>query len=738
MKKKKQKNHYEAQEKKDKNNSRKNGNNRSSNRFQEQSNRKLKTNLFHTIKRLFENQQDTVLSYKQVAELLTVKDPESRKLLVTVLNELNNEGFLIQKGYATYQYAKNAETFEGELQISRQGSGFVVLSKAEKDVFIASHNLGQAIHGDIVKVVLNKKGSGRPEGRIVEVVSRERTQFVGNIQIYDKHAILMPDNAKTGIEIHIPKEKLGGAKQGDKVLAKITVWPKSAKMPFGEVIQNLGGKSLHDGEMISILVSQGIRIDFDENVMSEAEQVSMQLDAQEVSKRRDFRDTLTFTIDPIDAKDFDDALSLKNLENGHVEIGVHIADVSHYVRTNSAMDKEALLRGNSVYLVDRVVPMLPEQLSNMVCSLRPNEDKFTFSAVFEIDENGKIHSQWFGKTVIHSNHRFTYEEAQEILEGVDGPYKEELHFLNKIAKIYRKQRFKEGALMINSEEVRFQLDNKKEPIGITVKISKEAHQLIEEFMLLANKHVAKYVGEPKQGKDPRPFVYRIHDKPDIEKIALFSVFVDKFGYQLEFTSPDKIAQSINKLLNDIQLKNEFGIIQQMAIRSMAKASYDVENIGHYGLGFDYYGHFTSPIRRYADLLVHRILEEKLNNSTPKYATNLNDMCKHISRCERKATEAERESNKYFQVVYVHDKIGEEFDGIVSGVAEFGLFVKMTENACEGMIPIQEIPGDRFIYDDKKMMITGQRYGKNYNFGDSVKVKIVDVNTRKRTIDLELV
>jgi ribonuclease R len=704
----------------------------------DQKDRKLKQSLFHIIRKLFEKHPDALLNYKQVCELLHLKDGESRKLVVGILTDLNKEGFLHQSGHATYRYKNEQETIEGELELTQRGAGFVVTEKGTPDIFIPPHLIGQAIHGDVVKVVVTKRGKDRSEGRILEVTSRERTQFVGTIQLHDKFAYLIPDNSRTGVQIQIPKEKLNGAKNKDKALVKITVWPKSAEHPFGEVVQTLGGNSLHDNEMIGILVSHGLDIEFDADVMNEAEQVTLELDPAEVAKRRDFRNILTFTIDPADAKDFDDALSIKKLDNGHWEVGVHIADVSHYVRPESAMDKEALKRGNSVYLVDRVIPMLPEQLSNMVCSLRPHEDKFTFSAVFELDEEGKIYHEWFGKTVIHSDHRYAYEDAQEILEGAEGPYKSELHLLDKIAKVLRKARFKKGALMINSEEVRFQLDENREPVGVMIKVSKDAHQLIEEFMLLANRRVASFVGEPKKGQDPIPFVYRIHDKPDLEKIALFSLFIDNFGYKLEFSDPQNAAKSINKLLSDIQLKNEYGIIQQMAIRSMAKAVYDTDNIGHYGLAFEYYTHFTSPIRRYADLMVHRILQETLDKKPHKYNSVLSDITKRISRQERKATEAERESNKYFQVVFVHDKIGEEFDGIVTGVAEFGLFVRMTENAAEGMVPMLEIPGDRFSFDPKRYAIVGQKTGKTFTFGDAVRVKITEVNPRKRQIDLALV
>ncbi len=700
---------------------------------------KLKHSLNHLIRKVFSENPDSPLTHKQVCTLISAREGAIRKLTYGVLESLVESNYLKAGGHGIYQLNAQNNFLEGVIQLTARRAGYVVLDDPDKDdVYIHPNNLNQSLDGDRVKIQMSNRGRSKPEGNVIEVLHRERTQFVGTIKAQEKFAFLIPDNHRVGTDIFIPKEKLNGAKNGDKALVKITKWPKSADNPYGEVVQSLGNSGGNDVEMISILVNQGIDYTFPNEVLTQAESVGMDLDPKEVAARRDFRNTTTFTIDPLDAKDFDDAISYKRLESGNLELGVHIADVSHYVQPGTPMDVEALKRSNSVYLVDRVVPMLPEQLSNLTCSLRPNEDKFSFSAVFEIDENGKVYNSWFGKTVIHSNRRFTYEEAQNIIEGADGDYRDEILFLDKIAKILRKKRIKSGAMNIESEEVRFRLDEEGFPEEVVIKRSKDAHKLVEEFMLLANRNVAEFISKPGGKKAKVSFVYRCHDKPSPEKIGLFNLFIQKFGFDVDTSDPKMISTNINALLNDIRLKNEFSIIQTMAIRSMAKATYETYNIGHYGLSFDHYTHFTSPIRRYADLVVHRIVQEELTKKKHLYGNDLDDICKRISRMERKAVEAERESTKYFQTLFVINKVGEEFDGTVSGIAEFGMFVRMDENQCEGMIPLSEIPGDRFHFDAEAYAIKGPKTKKEYTIGDKVRVRIFEVSTRKRQIDLEIV
>jgi ribonuclease R len=698
---------------------------------------KFTKSISHIIRRLFEKNPDSVLSHKEICAELVLKENELRKQAFSILKEMAKDGFLVEAGSSSFKLNANNEYLEGEIQITQKGSAFLISETDNADVFISQYNTNQAMNGDTVRVAITKKGANRMEGKVIEILHRDKTQFVGTIDLHPKFAFFIPDNQRTGIDIYIPIEKLNGAKNKDRVLAKINVWPKTAENPYGEVLEVLNSKSPNDTEMLSILCGQGIEIKFPQEVIAAAESVTMELDEEEVKTRRDFRKVTTFTIDPADAKDFDDALSIQKLENGNWEIGVHIADVSHYVQPGSPMDIEASKRGNSVYLVDRVVPMLPEQLSNLACSLRPNEDKYTFSAVFEMDEEGKIYSEWFGKTAIHSDRRFSYEQAQEIIEGAEGDFKNEILTFDKIAKVLRKKRLKNGALNIESEEMRFQLNEEGNPIGVVTKISKDANKLIEEFMLLANKKVAMFIAKPNKKKDQIPFVFRCHDKPDVGKIEVFKMFIDKFGYDLKYGKIEEISQAINTLLNDIRYKNEYSLIQSMAIRSMAKASYETTNIGHYGLAFEYYTHFTSPIRRYADLLVHRIVFEELQGRNHRYGNQLNQICKHISRMERKATDAERESSKYFQVLFMQDKLGMVFQGTVSGLAEFGMFVKINENGCEGMIPLMDIPGDKFVFDQEKYRIIGSKTKKEYNFGDQVEVRVMAIDLRKRQINLEL-
>jgi len=698
-----------------------------------------KSNLTPLIKRLFDKNPMKVLSHKQVCDELSINDKELRKSVFRILTDLMESDYLREVGHDLYKKNQLSKVYEGEIEITANGSGYVIVDGMEKDIFVHPKNINNALNGDVVRVILNKRSTQkRPEGEVVEVLKRQRTQFVGTLEVHDNYAFFVSDNPRNKIDIYIPKEKLNGAQNKDKVLVRITAWPENKEKPYGEVVELLKSNSANDNEALNILVNHGIDYKFPVSVLAQAERVGMDLDQEEIKNRRDFRDVLTFTIDPKDAKDFDDAISYKDLGNGKYEVGVHIADVSYYVTPGSALDQEALKRSNSTYLIDRVVPMLPEQLSNMACSLRPQEEKFTFSAVFDIDENGVISKEWFGKTVICSNRRMTYEQAQEIIEGKSDEMEKEILFLDKIAKIYRKKRMDKGAISFSSEEMRFELDAQGNPTTTYLKVQKDAHKLIEEFMLLANRKVAEFIGKRNKGETIIPFIYRVHDKPSMEKIQLFLTFIDKFGYDLDISDMTQIAPALNQLLDDIRYKNEFPIISQMAIRSMAKAVYSTKNIGHFGLGFQFYTHFTSPIRRYADLMVHRILQEELTTKKHKYGSELDEICKLISKNERNSIDAERESEKYFETLFLRDKVGEVFEGTISGLADFGIFVRLNDNQCEGMVALSEIPGDRFYFDADHYEVIGSRNKEKFNFGDAVKVRVKQVDTRRKQIDMDLV
>ncbi len=625
---------------------------------------------------------------------------------------------------------------KGVLDISRSGMGFVLVEGQAKDIKIKPNDFGRAFHGDIVRVEVDKHTSGnqRIEGRIVEVVERKQSEFMGNLSISKNFAFFTADTEKLMPDFFIPIDKINGAVDGDRVLVKMIKWGKADKKPEGEVLSVITAENINDFAMREILTDTGFPIGFDDEVMKAANALSENITREEIKKRKDCRDILTFTIDPIDAKDFDDAISIRNLDNGCYEIGVHIADVSHFVTPNSILDKSAYERATSVYLPDRVNPMLPEKISNELCSLRPNEDKYTFSCIFQITNKAEIKHKWIGRTIIHSDHRFSYEDVQEIIETKDGLHYEAILLLNDLAQQFRKERFNKGAINFSSQEVRFKLDEKGKPLGIVIKESKEAHKLIEEFMLLANRTVAEYISKIKVNKEPIPFPYRIHNTPDEEKLKPFAAFAKKFGYMFDLKDEEAIAKSFNQLLKDVAGKPEQHVLEQLGIRTMAKAVYTSENIGHYGLGFEHYCHFTSPIRRYPDVMAHRILQECLEKIL-KLDKKMDEKCKHCSDRERKAMEAERASNKYKQVEFMQQYLGEEFEGIISGVAAFGFFVETVLHKCEGMVTVRDLSEyDDFRLDETDYALVGLRTKKKFRMGDAVTIKVVAANLGKRQLD----
>ena len=688
---------------------------------------------------VFNKNPSKIMNYKEVSREIRVGNKIDRERVQLILEDLTQQKQIQELGRGKYQLNIQSEALEGTVDSTRRGGAYIMLSELEEDVYVHPKNMNQALHGDTVLVKIIYR-AGKQEGIIKKVIKRARTQFIGTLQMNDRFGFLIPDSDKIGVDLYIPKTKLNGAKNGEKVIGEITDWPFDSKNPFGKIINVLGDAENNDVVMHSILFEYDLPYKFPSEIEDAAEKIPFDLDAEEVKKRRDMRGILTFTIDPHDAKDFDDALSFQVLPNGNYEIGVHIADVSHYVQPGSILDEEAYNRATSIYLVDRVVPMLPEKLSNGVCSLRPNEEKFTFSAIFEMDNNGKIKKEWFGRTVIYSDRRFTYEEAQEIIETCEGELNHEIGIMYRIAKKLRKKRFRSGAVSFDRVEVKFELnkEDNSTPVGVYFKEAKDSNKLIEEYMLLANRRVARYIGDKQKNKNPKTFVYRIHDKPKSDKFDQFANFITQFGLHIERGENANISKSLNEVLEAVKGKKEGNMIQTLAVRTMAKAEYSTNNIGHYGLAFEYYSHFTSPIRRYPDVMVHRLLQHYLNGGKTADSNEYEEKCIHSSKMEKQAAEAERDSIKYKQVEFMSKHLGERFKAIISGVTDWGIYAEIEENLCEGMISIRSLTDDTYVLDADNYCIIGQNLGNKYQMGDEILVEIKNADLSKKQLDFELV
>lgn len=699
--------------------------------------------LFEEILAFLQHNSGKTFNYKQIGAAMELNSEGERLELMESLHTLVSKGLIKEVETGKFEFKETKTYLTGTIDFTQQGTAFVTVMDEADDIFIPFKRTKDALQGDLVKInLLGRKTGKRKEAEVVEVIKRVKTDFVGTIKILPKFAFVVPDGNKIHVDFFVRKDSIGDAEDGQKVLVRFKEWKSGDQNPTGEIVSVFGNPGEHTTEMNAIMAEYGLPEHFPDEIEAAAKKIPTEITDKEIANRRDFREVTTMTIDPADAKDFDDALSLQKLDNGLWEVGVHIADVSHYIKPGSTLDKEAVERATSVYLVDRCIPMLPEVLSNFACSLRPKEEKYCFSAVFQLDDDAKIHNQWFGKTVIYSDKRFAYEEVQKIIETEEGEYKDEIMVLDRLAKKLRADRLRKGSIVFDKAEVKFHLDEEGNPIGVFFKTQQDAHKLIEDFMLLANRKVAEFLStpdgkqapNPKNKKDGPVCVYRIHDTPNDEKMLEFSNFVARFGYQLNVGDKAKTAQSINKLLVDVKNKKEQGMIELLAVRSMPKAIYTTKNVGHYGLGFDFYTHFTSPIRRYPDVMVHRLLEARLSGKTYSNREDIELLCKHSSEMERVAAEAERASIKYKQVEYMSDKIGQIFKGTISGVTEWGIFVEITENKCEGLVRAREMNDDAYIFDEDNYRYVGRHKGKIYALGDTVFVIVKKADLLKKQLD----
>lgn len=684
---------------------------------------------------LFARSSGQAYNIKQITRKLGLKKKADIKQATLVVQELASRHKLRQLANGSYAALQEVREAVGEVDHVSSRFAYIEMGPDQPDILVKTRDLGSALDGDTVRVAIYPTRRGEhPEGRVVEIVKRNRNRFVGRLELSPHFAFVKPDFRKIHVDFFIYPENINGAKSGDKVIVEVTAWAEGDKSPEAKVVEILGKAGENEAEIHSIMAEFGLPFRFPESILAEASAIQAGITREEISKRRDFRNITTFTIDPEDAKDFDDALSFRRLDNGNVEVGVHIADVTHYVSPGSHLEEEAFDRSTSVYLVDRTIPMLPERLSNELCSLRPGEDKLTFSAVFELDLKARVVNEWFGRTVIHSNRRFSYEEAQEILESGKGDFAEEIVALNELAQKLKKDRFAKGAVNFETAEVKFKLDAKGKPLAIVPKVRKDAHKLIEEFMLLANRQVATFVYNQKSGAVRNTFVYRIHDFPDPEKVSDFAVFARQFGHKLQ-VEPHTISRSLNKLMEEIEGKPEQNVLQQLAVRSMAKAKYSTEEKGHFGLAFKHYTHFTSPIRRYPDMMVHRLLQHYLDGGSTVNRATYEMKCEHSSEREKRAADAERASIKYKQVEFMTYAEDREYDGLISGVTEWGVYVEIVDTKCEGMVRMSDLDDDYYEYDEKKYRIVGRKTGRVYRLGDKVVVRIKKTDIDRRLIDL---